>query len=262
MLVKELKQFFRENWIPYDFLKPMRGGDEITREKLVELGAPAAVLDKFDSMPLLVFRGLGPAKAAELWKAGARPNNIAKFRDQLPRETVLFLEYKPLERIPHNKIPTIVEKFIPAEYSRRCTTVGSFRRERPTSGDIDILLVTKSADDLAEFESALQKKHGIKWIPYSKGQSKMSGFFRVGRLCVGVDVWIATPKTRHAMMLFSTGSKNFNIRMRFIAKRLGYKLNQYGVWDIKTGHLIETHSEKDIFKLLKMKYRTPPERSV
>lgn len=37
-----------------------------------------------------------------------------------------------------------------------------------------------------------------------------------------------------AMQLFSTGSPSFNVRCRLIAKRNGWALNQYGIWQGNT----------------------------
>ena len=48
--------------------------------------------------------------------------------------------------------------------------------------------------------------------------------------------------------------------MRGIAKALGYKLNQNGLYNIKNNKLIVAHSESDIFKLLNVKYVDPKDR--
>ena len=51
-----------------------------------------------------------------------------------------------------------------------------------------------------------------------------------------------------AMILFATGSGDFNIRMRSIAKHKGWKLNRYGLYDRITEEVIlESPNEKDFF---------------
>ena len=48
--------------------------------------------------------------------------------------------------------------------------------------------------------------------------------------------------------------------MRRKAKKLGYKLNEYGLY--KNDDKIEIKSEKDIFKKLEMHYLKPKDRNI
>jgi DNA polymerase (family 10) len=59
-------------------------------------------------------------------------------------------------------------------------------------------------------------------------------------------------------MLYSTGSKENNIRMRAKAKSQGLLLNQYGLF--KKGEKINLKTEKDYYDYLGMKYLEPHER--
>lgn len=61
-----------------------------------------------------------------------------------------------------------------------------------------------------------------------------------------------------AMLFFFTGSKDFNIRMRALAKRKGYKLNRYGLW--LGEELIESRTEQNIMSILGLKYVHPERR--
>jgi DNA polymerase (family 10) len=47
--------------------------------------------------------------------------------------------------------------------------------------------------------------------------------------------------------------------MRNIAKKLGYKLNEYGIF--KGNKNIHVETEEEIFKLIGMKYLEPQERN-
>ena len=62
------------------------------------------------------------------------------------------------------------------------------------------------------------------------------------------------------MALFLTGSQKFNIIVRGEAKRQGYKLNQYGLW--QGDERIAGKSEEQIFDALGLKYVRPIDRSV
>ncbi len=50
--------------------------------------------------------------------------------------------------------------------------------------------------------------------------------------------------------------------MRNKAKKLGYKLSEYGLFKLSNNELIYTNSELEIFDLLDMKYLKPNERSI
>jgi DNA polymerase/3'-5' exonuclease PolX len=75
-----------------------------------------------------------------------------------------------------------------------------------------------------------------------------------------MDFFRANPIESPYMLLYSTGSKEFNLKMRSHAKQHGYLLNQKGLYyaDDKT-KLVRTgiKSEKEIFQVLGMQY-TPP----
>lgn len=259
MLVKDLIKIFRDEWIPgTDLLKTLDRSAEVTRHMIESLG-DAKLLEYYDSMPLWPIRGIGPAKARELWAAGVRPGNLARHKRLLPESTLLALEYNPMSKIPHDLVTEIAAKFIPPDEKKRCEIVGSYRRLKPTSGDVDILYW---GPDLQKFLDKLAAQHGSRWILFAQGPSKIAGIFKYSPTrAVEVDLWIADSETYPAMLLYSTGSKEFNVRMRYIAKYRGYKLNQYGLWDLKTGKKVPgLKTERDIFRALEMKYRAPPLR--
>ena len=209
----------------------------------------------YKSHPLWELRGIGPSLAVKLATSGVTLENIKENLDKLPEVTQAWLKYNPITKIPHNLIPKIVEKFLP-EKTHLITITGSYRRLTKTSGDIDLLY---SGTNLSKFLDFLNETHKDNWIIYSSGDMKIAGIFKFSKTrCVEIDIWITTTKNKQAMLLYSTGSKQFNIIMRMIAKRHGYKLNQYGLF--KGTKLIEIKKEKDFFTILGMKYKEPWER--
>ena len=56
-----------------------------------------------------------------------------------------------------------------------------------------------------------------------------------------------------------TGSKEFNLRMRSYAKKLGYTLNQKGLM-LHGKYLPGFNTEMDIFKYLNYNYKDPKDR--
>ena len=64
------------------------------------------------------------------------------------------------------------------------------------------------------------------------------------------------------MLLYSTGSKEFNLKMRAHAKGLGYLLNQKGLYYAnEKKELVRdgVKTEKEIFEILSLPY-TPPNK--
>ena len=72
-------------------------------------------------------------------------------------------------------------------------------------------------------------------------------------------IFICTNRTVAGTILYTTGSKMFNIRMRAIAKHQGYVLNQNGLF--RDTVQIPTKKEQDIFKILKMEWIKPENRT-
>lgn len=59
------------------------------------------------------------------------------------------------------------------------------------------------------------------------------------------------------MLLYFTGSKQFNIDMRNWALKKGFSLNEYSLTELKTKKKIYLNTEEDIFSFLNIKYVLP-----
>jgi len=69
------------------------------------------------------------------------------------------------------------------------------------------------------------------------------------------------PEELGALMLTYTGDLLFNIILRNQAKRMGYKLNQYGILKGRQ-YAFQSPDEREFFDFLGMEYHTPEERSL
>ena len=77
------------------------------------------------------------------------------------------------------------------------------------------------------------------------------------------DSWALTKKELPYSLLHFTGPKEFNIAMRKKAKINGFKLNQYGLYNQKTGGLVKNiKTEQDIFEKIDFEYKAPDERDI
>ena len=215
---------------------------------------------------LIDFAGIGKSKADSLIKSGLTKIsdlNKKKYKDQLSDATKLLMKYKPLQKIPHSHIKKI-EKFLTGFPDSQL--VGSFRRKKPYSRDIDVMIVSDNKQALNLYLKYLKTKFKNIHV-YSKGSDKVSLIVSInstGCLYYKIDVFRTSVRNKYSMLLYSTGSKEFNIRMRGIASRMGYLLNQNGLYKVKNNipskNSIKVKSERDFFNILKMNYVEPKTR--
>lgn len=140
--------------------------------------------------------------------------------------------------------------------------VGSYRRELSTSGDIDIICVAKTNID--KFEKILYDDPCYIDI-ISRGPQRLTFLYCSKHAehptARQIDILWVPPESYAAALLYFTGSANFNQTMRALAQKMGYRLNQMGLYNTKNKmQLIPTATEQDIFAALNMKYVEPRDR--
>jgi DNA polymerase (family 10) len=127
---------------------------------------------------------------------------------------------------------------------------GSYRRKCMFIGDLDVVVVPVDIPQLRNGFDSLGR-----WL--SGGDRAVSIELPSGLQC---DLLLSSPVSFGAAVLHFTGSKFFNIKCRFIAKELGFKLNQYGLW---TGNVLEASEEDVILEILGLlQFRRPDTRSL
>ncbi|MET7935499.1 DNA polymerase/3'-5' exonuclease PolX [Streptomyces sp. NPDC005322] len=132
----------------------------------------------------------------------------------------------------------------------RCAYAGSLRRMKETVGDVDILV---AADESGPFMDAFVS------LPYTAeviahGEKKTSIRTKKG---LQVDLRVLPLDSWGAGLLYFTGSKAHNIRVRAIAVRHGLKLSEYGLFRTKSGKKIASRSEEDVYARLGMDWIPP-----
>lgn len=196
--------------------------------------------------------GIGSAKADELIELGLK--NISqltqkKYNDRLSDAVKIQLMFKP-QSISHSRIAQMEPRF---HYkSVEVILAGSYRRNAPMSRDIDIMIIGKIS--LSDYVSHLVKE--FDGVVYGLGENRASVILNSDN--VKADVFLTPPSDRIAMLTYLTGPKQFNIRMRAKAKRMGYLLNQTGLYAdcVK----IPIRTEKSLFKKLNMEWIEPENR--
>ena len=142
---------------------------------------------------------------------------------------------------------------------------GSYRRENKTSNDIDILLSHKKIINNKDLDinylnlfikMLKNKKVIVDDLTSDKSKTKYMGFSKFGKNPIRrIDIRFVPFESYYSALLYFTGSYQLNTDMRQEAKKLGFKLNEYGLF--KNNKLIKVNSEKDIFDKLKLNYKKP-----
>jgi DNA polymerase/3'-5' exonuclease PolX len=150
---------------------------------------------------------------------------------------------------------------------------GSYRREKSTSGDIDIIvshpsLVTKKDTETSNLlqryvDSLIDDEFIIASLTGTNVTTKYMGLCRStdGNKLRRIDIRLMPMESYYSAILYFTGSGEFNRRMRSVAKARGYVLNEYGMFDKEGNNIIsDVMSEKEIFDKLYMEYQQPKDR--
>jgi DNA polymerase (family 10) len=126
---------------------------------------------------------------------------------------------------------------------------GSLRRCRETIGDIDILATAENAEPVMDVFTTLPNVATI----IGKGPTKSSVVMKSG---IHVDLRVVKDEEFPAASHYFTGNKEHNTEVRARAKKLGYKLNEYGLF--KGEHAVTIKDEAALFAKLGMDF-IPPE---
>lgn len=193
--------------------------------------------------------GIGPAKAQTLYK---KYGTVKKAMKELPIEAQLSITMNLRKIVPRSSISRFVARL--AKVTKDFTVAGSYRREKPTSRDIDLLTTLSSNQMGCKLGQAFRNV-----VRYQSGETKSAYMISYGDGAVKVDVYHAKRSSWWTMLVYLTGSKEFNIRMRAVAKSKGLLLNQEGLFLGKKR--INISSEKDLFDKLGMKWVAPKNRN-
>lgn len=138
---------------------------------------------------------------------------------------------------------------------RRAEHAGSLRRGRETVGDLDLLCTAADGKRVIE---GFTKLLGITKV-LAAGETKASVLveWRPGRE-IQVDLRVVPEESFGAAWQYFTGSKEHNVRLRELAVKRGWTLNEYALSHSKTGRVIASREEADIYEALDLPW-IPPE---
>jgi DNA polymerase (family 10) len=127
--------------------------------------------------------------------------------------------------------------------------VGSLRRGCETCGDLDVLAIGASPAVMERFTT-----YGLVERVLGRGDTKSSVLLRGGQQA---DLRLVPAESRGAAMQYFTGSKPHNIALRDRAIRLGFKLNEYGLFRVSDGARVAGDTEDGLYRALGLPWVAP-----
>lgn len=182
--------------------------------------------------------GFGPAIIRKMINKGIPPSGVKEMKLTDLQKIGLKYHNRILENFARSKVQKIVDTI---KFNDKYWIVGSYRRGKNKINDIDIL--TLSEPDIPE-----------KSVIIAKGKKKITFLCPYKKNYVHIDIRIIEEKDLAPALLYFTGSGDFNVLMRRIAKKRGLLLNEYGLF---AKEKLPIDSEEDIFKKVGIEYLKP-----
>jgi len=135
----------------------------------------------------------------------------------------------------------------------RVEIAGSYRRQRETIGDIDILVTSSNAKEVMDYITTMSEVSDV----LAKGPTKSTVILKNG---LQVDVRVLKSSEFGSALQYFTGNKDHNIELRKIALSKGYTLNEYGLFKLKGKQLVAGKTEEEIYKKLGVDIMPPEMR--
>lgn len=147
-------------------------------------------------------------------------------------------------------VDQIVKKLKEVDSVSRVAPAGSYRRMKETVGDLDILVESNDNRKVMKKFTAFSEVKKV----LESGETKTS--IVVEGLDIQMDLRVVPKESFGAALMYFTGSKDHNVRIRSLALKRGLKVNEYGVFRNDT--MVAGKTEEEIYKFLNLQF-IPPE---
>jgi DNA polymerase beta len=239
--------------------------------------------------------GVGPSKAQKLYKDKLTLEIVLQKYEEDDMEFIeknfthhqiigikYFHDFE--KKIPRKEIQSLekkITKFV-TKYDNKYTIhiCGSYRRGKPVSGDIDILVTHQDINNNKEYEAGpIHLKNIVKILLDNKilvDHLTMNGYTKYMGVCKNspkganrrIDIRFIPLDSIEPALLYFTGSGDFNKNMRTYALKKHYTINEYGIYKTaksKASGVVKTlklnaNTEKEIFDILNLEYLDPSDR--
>ena len=217
---------------------------------------------------LLSLPGLGPKRVKALHDelgiedhdglaAAARRGDIQKLEGLGPKTEKKLLEElrrrkegeKRLRLADVEDIATsLLSHLRSAEGVKEAVVAGSYRRRKPTVGDLDILVTCKRGSPVMDHFVGYDEVEEV----VSQGSTRSTVRLRSG---LQVDLRVVPEVSYGAALHYFTGSKAHNIAVRKLGVSKKLKINEYGVF--RGGDRIAGQTEEEVYEQVGLPYIVP-----
>jgi DNA polymerase (family 10) len=181
--------------------------------------------------------GFGPRSEEKLAQALARLDAEGSV-ERTPISVALPLATRIVERL--RAVPGVTH----------ASVCGSLRRFAETIGDVDLVV---AASDPAPVMEAFVSLSVVERV-LARGGSKASLVTHRG---TQVDLRVVAPHQLGAALLYFTGSKGHNIKLRQRALARGLTLNEYALSELDGGRVVASEREEEIYAALGLPWISP-----
>lgn len=144
----------------------------------------------------------------------------------------------------------VVQRMLEIPGVSHASYAGSLRRFSETVGDIDVIVAAKDAAPVMEaFVSMAVVDHVL-----VRGEGKTSVVTQRG---TQIDLRVVKEKELGAAMMYFTGSKGHNIKLRTRALARGWTLNEYALSEVEGGKVVASKTEEEIYAALGLPWIPP-----
>ena len=210
---------------------------------------------------LLYFYGIKAEENPQLlaaednsWQGISLAGSVDEIDEMLGRKRKEAEDRDEDERMTRAEAEDLVQKVekLMAPYVERLEVCGSYRRGSQSPGDLDVIIIPKKGMTLPMIVQDINPTQ-VNWLGEQKTQIVIDGH--------KVDFRVSSVKGWGAALLYFTGPAGYNIGMRMRAKKLGMKLNEYGIFDRATDKYLGGETEDEIYQVLGKTPKTPEMRS-
>lgn len=207
---------------------------------------------------LMSIHGVGEALAKKMYDAGIRTLEDVANAPGVAKHIQLSAKYhkdinttSTTEEV--SKFLQEVRKTIRHKLIRSIDINGSFARGSDSHYDMDMLIYLSDTLPIGDIVVLFREQKYFVDI-LTEGDFKCDMLVRMPSKRVSIlEIYTCTEIDRGAMMLYTTGPVEFTVVMRIKAQKMGYKLNQHGLYD-GTGKLVASRTEKEVFNAMGMPF--------
>lgn len=144
----------------------------------------------------------------------------------------------------------IIAKLAEVPGVTQTAVAGSLRRMKETIGDIDLMVAADSPDAAMDMFCAMENVESV----VGRGPSKARVVLLNG---VGVDLRVLPAARWGTLLSYFTGSKDHNVRLRELALKKGFTLNEHAFTALEGGDEVWCENETAVYQMLDLAYIPP-----